>query len=92
MFVSQQSYSSVLSDKMSGKQTQSTTKPLNTGDKDPNKTNQLTEEKKQIVVKNPKIDEFMGLSTSKIKLFFGITVVIGFFIFGFGRFILTGKQ
>ena len=92
LFFSPPSYSSVLSDKMSGTQTESTNKTVNTGETETRKTNQLPEKPKQTIVNNPKVDEFMGLSSSKIKLYFGILVIFGFFIFGFGKYLMTGKQ
>ena len=56
------SYSSVLSDKMSGNQTQSTSGTVDTGNTEKQKTNQTPEKPKQTIVNNPKVDEFMGLS------------------------------
>ena len=86
------SHSSLLSDKMSGNQLQTTNKTEKTEGTDGKKTTQPSEKLKETIVNNPKVDEFMGLSSSKVKMYLGILVIIGFFIYGFGRFFLTGKQ
>lgn len=90
VLISPISYSSVLSDKISGTQTQSKTVQADPAAGKP--SGQIPENPKEKAVKNPKVDEIMGFSASKVKLFFGIAVIIGIFIFGFGRYFLTGKQ
>ena len=90
--ISPLSYSSLLSDKMSGTQSQTTNKTEKTDGSEVKKTTQPSEKVKETVVNNPKVDQFMGLSLFQVKLFLGILVIFGFFIYGFGRFFLTGKQ
>lgn len=90
--ISPLSYSSVLSDKMSGTQSQTTNKTVKTDGTEVKTTTQPSEKPKETVVNNPKLDQFMDLSSSRVKLFVGILVIFGFFIYGFGRFFLTGKQ
>lgn len=93
VLISPVTHSSLLSDKMSGNQSQTTNKTEKTDVTEGKKTTtQPSEKLKETVVNNPKVDEFMGLSSSKVKMFVGIVVIIGFFIYGFGRFFLTGKQ
>ena len=92
VLISPFSYSSLLSDKMSGTQSQTTNKTEKTDGSEGKKTTQLSEKVKETVVNNPKVDQFMGLSLFQVKLFLGILVIFGFFIYGFGRFFLTGKQ
>ena len=90
--ISPLSHSSLLSDKMSGTQSQTTNKTEKKDVTEGKTTNQPSEKLKETVVNNPKVDQIMGLSLFQVKLFLGILVILGFFIYGFGRFFLTGKQ
>jgi hypothetical protein len=77
---------------MSGTQSQTTNKTVKTDGTEIKTTTQPSEKPKETVVNNPKLDQFMDLSSSKVKMYVGIFVIIGFFIYGFGRYFLTGKQ
>ena len=92
ILISPLSYSGLLSDKMSGSQSENTNKTLKTDGTEGKTTTKPSEKPKETVVNNPKLDQFIDLSSSKVKLFVGILVIFGFFIYGFGRFFLTGKQ
>ena len=92
ILISPLSYSSVLSDKMSGTQSQTTNKTVKTDGTEVKTTTQPSEKPKETVVNNPKLNQIMGLSLFQVKLFLGILVIFGFFVYGFGRFFLTGKQ
>lgn len=91
--ISPLSHSSLLSEKMSGTQSQTTNKTEKTDGTEGKTTTKSEFQKSQLSSENISlVDKFMNLKTREKQIVIGTIVFCLVVCFGFTRFFLTGKQ
>jgi len=91
--ISPLSYSSLLSDKMSGTQLQTTNKSEKTDGTEGKTTTKSEFQKSQLSSENISlVDKFMNLKTREKQIVIGTIIFCLVVCFGFTRYFLTGKQ
>lgn len=93
ILISPLSYSSLLSDKMSGSQSETTNKTLKTDGTEGKTTTKSEFQKSQLSSENISlVDKFMNLKTREKQIIIGTIIFCLVVCFGFTRYFLTGKQ